>query len=445
MIRSLFNRRNQFSVLFGIIILGLIVTISISSAYAFLAPTFLFKIPSVPSGQFSNPFGVGVDGSDNIYVADTFRRTVHVFDNTGASLFNFGTSFPGGSSLPFDVAIDSTGRIIVTNCPGHLVVFDPGGNFRFTIAGPGSGPGQLGCSEGLTVDRSDNIYVADSSNGRIQVFDNTGALQFIIGPSFPGGSFGYPESVAIDSNGRIIVTDLQRTTVSVFDRNGIFQFAFGGSGSGDGQFFRPAGVDVDSSDNIYVSDISRKDVQIFDKNGVFLAKFGGPGSGDGQFLNPWDLAIDKSGHIVVVDVNKRQVQVFETSISDITPPEITASLVPICGEDDEGLFRVEFSATDESGVGSITATLNGITVTNGQIVELELDDEEEVEFEDGILEIEASSFTLDVTATDNAPTPNTSTESVIPSFGDQVECDDNDDDEDDDDDENDDDDEDDDD
>jgi len=408
----------------GLILFGLIITISISSAYAFQVPTFLFKIPSVPSGLFANPFGVGVDSSDNIYVADTGHRIIQVFDKTGAFLFNFGPSFPGGSFVfPFDVAVDSTGRIIVNDCAArHLVVFDLGGNFLSFIGTPGSGPGQIGCSEGLTVDRSDNIYVADSTNGRVQVFDKTGTLQLIIGRFFPGGSFGYPESVAIDSNGRIIVTDLQRGTVSVFDLGGNFLSLIGTPGSGDGQFLRPSGVDVDRLDNIYVSDTTRNDVQIFDKNGVFLAKFGGPGSGDGQFSSPWDLAIDSSGHIVVVQVSNARVQVFETEVPDTAPPEITASLAPICGEDDEGLFRVEFNATDESGVGSITATLNGISVTNGQIVELELDDEEEVEFEDGILEIEASSFSLDVTASDDEG--NTATVSVVPSFNDLEECDD---------------------
>jgi len=317
------GRSKQVSLLLGIVLLGLIVTISVSSAYAFLAPTFLFKIPSVPSGQFANPFGVGVDSSDNIYVADTGHRIVQVFDNTGAFLFKFGPSFPGGSfSVPFDVAIDSTGRILVIDCAlGRILVFDSGGNFLSFIGTRGGGPGQFSCSEGITVDGSDNIYVADSSNGRIQVFDKTGAFQFLIGRSFPGGSFGYPESVAIDSNGRIIVTDLASTTVSVFDSGGNFLSFIGTRGSGDGQFLRPAGVDVDSSDNIYVSDIRRHDVQIFDKNGVFLAKFGGPGSGDGQFFNPWDLAIDSSGHIVVVEVSNRRVQVFGGS--DSTPPVIT--------------------------------------------------------------------------------------------------------------------------
>jgi len=115
-------------------------------------------------------------------------------------------------------------------------------------------------------------------------------------------------------------------------------------------------------------------------------------------------------------------------VIDVTPPEITASLVQLCGEDDEGLFRVEFSATDNTELGSITATLNGNPVVDGQIVKLELDDdEEESEFEDGILEIESNSFSLDVTASDSEG--NTATVSVVPSFNDLEECDDDDDEE----------------
>jgi len=100
------------------------------------------------------------------------------------------------------------------------------------------------------------------------------------------------------------------------------------------------------------------------------------------------------------------------------PPQVSASLIPICGEDDEGLFTVQFSATDED-LASVTAQLNGITVTNGQIVELELDDEDKSELEDGILEIESSSFSLDVTAINGGGL--TATVSVVPSFSNFVE------------------------
>lgn len=317
------GRSKQVSLLLGIVLLGLIVTISVSSAYAFLAPTFLFKIPSVPSGQFGGPVGVGVDSSDNIYVTDTFStRTVQVFDKTGAFLLKIGPTFPGGSfSLPWDVAVDSTGRIIVVSCALiPIQVFDSSGGFLTTLGiTSGSGVGQLRCPEaGITVDGLDNIYVADSGNHRIQVFDKTGTSQLIIGPFFPGGSLGYPVDVVIDSNGRIIVADLSTKQVQIFDSSGNFLNKFGGSPTFS---FGPWGVAVDSSDNIYATDIDRNDIQIFDSSGNFIAKFGGSGSGDGQFFRDWDVAIDSNDRVIVTDQGNRRVQIFGSS--DSTPPVIT--------------------------------------------------------------------------------------------------------------------------
>jgi len=138
---------------------------------------------------------------------------------------------------------------------------------------------------------------------------------------------------------------------------------------------------------------------------------------------------------VVIDGEETTIDAGETVVVvDSTPPEITATLEAIDVEEDEGLFRVVFSVTDNLDSNPIvSADINGIAVENGQIVELEIDDETESEFDDGVLEMEAPSFTLTVTATDNAG--NSSTETVEPEFvqedDDEEEDDDEDEDEDD--------------
>jgi len=115
-----------------------------------------------------------------------------------------------------------------------------------------------------------------------------------------------------------------------------------------------------------------------------------------------------------------------------TPPVVVASLEPICGDDEE-LFQVIFSATDaENNIVSVEAELNGIPVENGQLVEFELDDETEWEFDDNILEIEGPSLTLIVTAIDSEGESGSAT--ANPAFFELEECDDEDDDDDDDDD-----------
>ncbi|TLS75688.1 hypothetical protein FE236_09000 [Mariprofundus erugo] len=88
-------------------------------------------------------------------------------------------------------------------------------------------------------------------------------------------------------------------------------------------------------------------------------------------------------------------------VVDTTPPVVTAALIRLSGEEDDATFRVEFSATDIVDANpTITATLNGTVVTQGQIVKLERSKKERVEMEHGILEISGITFNLTVSATD---------------------------------------------
>jgi len=94
------------------------------------------------------------------------------------------------------------------------------------------------------------------------------------------------------------------------------------------------------------------------------------------------------------------------TVVDTTAPTVTAQLIPVAmGDDDDdhakGLFKVVFSAADIADPNpALTAVLNGATVTNGQIVKLEQDDDAETEFEHGQLEVKGMNFTLTATATD---------------------------------------------
>ena len=108
-------------------------------------------------------------------------------------------------------------------------------------------------------------------------------------------------------------------------------------------------------------------------------------------------------------------------VQDTTPPVVTAALVPV-GEvdDDEGQFRVEFNCSDTCDPNVTTEAIleaggERILVQNGQILELELDDEVEVKNDNGILEIEAPFYKLIVTCRDASA--NEATAMVTPEFG----------------------------
>lgn len=119
--------------------------------------------------------------------------------------------------------------------------------------------------------------------------------------------------------------------------------------------------------------------------------------------------------LVVDDGQADSEDTVDITVEDTTPPGLVASLTALGegdedGDDDEGLFRINFSTSDDCDPApTVTAALAAgvapnvteIDVVDGQVIEFEVEDEEtEIETEDGILEIEAPSLTLIVTATD---------------------------------------------
>ncbi|MGB8309189.1 MAG: hypothetical protein WCE65_05070, partial [Methanoregula sp.] len=116
------------------------------------------------------------------------------------------------------------------------------------------------------------------------------------------GTFNNPNGVAVDTSGYVYVADIGNDRIEKFDSNGIYQTQFGTPGSGNGQFEGPRSVAVDSSGNVYVGDDTR--IQEFDSNGNYLMNITltGYGSQNTDFI-PWGLAVDTSGNIYAVDGN----------------------------------------------------------------------------------------------------------------------------------------------
>ena len=116
-----------------------------------------------------------------------------------------------------------------------------------------------------------------------QAANPTAFLKQIGTTAFPNGDFFNPFGVAVDGNKNLYVADTFNGRVQVFDSAGKFKFTFGSFGAGNGQFNSPFGIAVDSSQNIYVIDNGNNRVQVFDSAGNFKFKFGSSGSGNGQF------------------------------------------------------------------------------------------------------------------------------------------------------------------
>jgi len=233
-------------------------------------------------------------------------------------ILTFGTCGSGDGQFmsPNGVAVDSSGNIYVADTGNaRIQKFDSNGNFILKFGTVGSDIGQFAFPFGVAVDSTGNIYAADSGNDRIQKFDSNTNFIFKFGTNGSGdGQFAFPGDIAVDSSGNIYVADTGNSRIQKFDSNGNFILKFGTFGSGNRQFMSPNGVAVDSSGNIYVADSGEDTdnhrIQKFDSNGNFILKFGTFGSDIGQFSFPRDVAVDSSGNIYVADSTNHRIQVI---------------------------------------------------------------------------------------------------------------------------------------
>ena len=215
---------------------------------------------------------------------------------------------------PQGIAVDAAGRVYVADSSNNRIqVFDAAGNFINTWGTQGPGNGQFNAPHGVAVDSAGNVYVADTSNYRIEKFDSAGTyLTQWGGPGgTAGGRFDLPDGVAVDGAGNVYVSDGNNDRVQKFDSNGGFLTLWGTTGTGPGQFRSPFGIATDAAGNVYVADTSNHRIQKFDPNGAFLAQIGSVGSGDGQISGPYGVNVDPLGNVFVTDTGNYRLQQFD--------------------------------------------------------------------------------------------------------------------------------------
>ena len=219
-------------------------------------------IEEAGDAPLQSPIAVAVDGEDNIYVTDSLNARVYAFNRKGNFLFEI-----TGLGRPTGIAVDKkAGRLYVSDTQRHVVeVYDLKGNKIKTIGGHGEGPGQFNFPVDLFVDINGGLYVVDTMNYRIQIFGPGGDFQTMFGRHGDGsGDFGRPKGVSADSAGNIYVADALFDTIQIFDRNGNFLLNFGTLGRQAGFFWLPTGMFIDEADKIYIADSYNKRIQIFD-------------------------------------------------------------------------------------------------------------------------------------------------------------------------------------
>jgi DNA-binding beta-propeller fold protein YncE len=166
----------------------------------------------------------------------------------------------------------------------------------------------------VAADQAGNVYVANTGDDRIDVFDRGGTLLRSFGSSGrAAGQFDEPLGVAADSSGIRAVTDAVNGRVELLNPDGSIAAVWGSPAPGPTILPRPVAVAFDSGGNAYVLDERRSRIVVFSRaTGLPVRSIGSPGSGPGQLLDPSALTIDAGGTIAVADSGNERIARFGT-------------------------------------------------------------------------------------------------------------------------------------
>jgi sugar lactone lactonase YvrE/predicted esterase len=297
------------------------------------------------SAQFNQPGGVAIDGSGNVYVADTGNATIRKITPAGAVSTLAGSPTSRGSQ-------DGAGGNATFNQPG-----------------------------GIAVDGAGNLYVADSFNATIRKITSTGVVTTLAGsPTMRGDAdgtgaaarFNFPSGVAVDATGNVYVADTYNDIIRKIAPDGTVTTLAGSAGiSGDNDgtsanalFNQPYGVAVDGSGNVYVADTANATIRKIAPDGAVttfagVAGVAGLGNGTGSasqqdalFNQPHGLVFDSAGNIYVADTGNG-------AIRRIAPDGTVTTLALMATPTDTTTPPPSGGTTPQSGTGTASGSSGG--------------------------------------------------------------------------------------
>ena len=306
------------------------------------------------SAELSFPYGVPVDASGNIYIADSFNNRIRKVSPNGiittvAGNGTQGYSRDGGAATsaelgqPFGVAVDGSGNIYIADVVNNRIrMVTASTGIITTVAGNGtlgsSGDGGAATSAelldptGVALDGSGNLYIADRANDRIRkVTASTGIITTVAGNGTQGYSgdggaatsaeLSGPFAVTVDASGNIYIADeynqrIRKVTVSTgiittVAGNGTQGYSGDGGAATSAELSNVLSVAVDASGNIYFADTNNNRIREVAVSTGMISTLVGSGtggySGDGgaatsaELNQPVGVFVDGSGNLYIAD------------------------------------------------------------------------------------------------------------------------------------------------
>ena len=305
------------------------------------------------------PTSVALDGSGNLYIADSQNHTIRKVDTFGnistvaginSALGSFsGDNFSAKSAhlnAPSSVAVDKAGNLFIADTFNYRIrkvtaatqnISTIAGNGTAGYAGDGGSAtsAKISAAYGIAADTHGNVFVADAGNQVIRKITNgiitTVAGNGVFGYASDGStatnaSLAYPLGVAVDRLGNLFIADSANNMIRKVGTNGNI-LTVAGRWFNEGEpatnaCLSPIGLALDSVGNVYVADNANHRIRKVDTNGnVFtvagngMPAFtgnGGPAT-NASVNNPWGVSVDNAGNLLIADQGNRRIRKVDTN------------------------------------------------------------------------------------------------------------------------------------
>ena len=215
----------------------------------------------------------------------------------------------GRFEVPRAFAIEpSTGALFVVDKSGRVQRFGHDGSFEVGWRMPRVDNGK---PTGMSFGPDGLLYVADTHEHRILVFDRDGLIVKSLGSYGQGrGEFVYPTDVAFAPDGRMFVSEYGgNDRIQVFDTAGQCIDEFGQPGDGNGEFARPQSIELSADGReLFVCDSCNHRIQVFAVDGTFLRAIGRAGRNAGEVAYPYGLSLVGDGSLLIAEFGNCRVQ-----------------------------------------------------------------------------------------------------------------------------------------
>jgi DNA-binding beta-propeller fold protein YncE len=255
---------------------------------------------TVPTSGLDIPYGVAVDGSGNVYIADTYNNRV-LKETFSAGNYTEST-IGSGLNAPAGIAVDGSGNVYVSGDDQVVKETLSGGSYTQSTVASG-----LDTPIGVAVDGNRNVYIVETTNNQVlKETPSTGTyIQSIVSTS----SLFYPRGVAVDGSGNLYITDT--------DNNRVLKETLSAGSYTESTIVsglnNPQGVAVDRSGNVYIADTGNKRVLKETSSAGSYTQSVVTSSG----LNyPSGIAVDGSGAVYIADEGTNQVLKEVASAAD---------------------------------------------------------------------------------------------------------------------------------